>query len=54
MTVKNALKRPRFTVDNLYKMLDAGILYEGQKVELLKGILIQHGSDQPHRSRIVT
>ncbi|MFO0803015.1 MAG: Uma2 family endonuclease [Gemmataceae bacterium] len=41
----------RFTVVEYRKMLEAGILFEGEKVELLEGLVVEKGvRNQPHEN----
>ena len=39
--VEVEVKRRRFTVDEYHRMLEAGILREGERIELIRGELIQ-------------
>ncbi len=47
------LLRQLFTVDQYYKMLEAGILTEDKRVELIRGEIIKKSPiSHPHAARV--
>ena len=51
--LKSELPLRRFTISEYHRMIDAGILYEGERVELIDGVIIQMAA-QKNRHRIIT
>ncbi|MBI1923147.1 Uma2 family endonuclease [Candidatus Poribacteria bacterium] len=47
--LKKAFPLRRFTVSEYHRMVEAGILYEGERVELIDGVIIKMAQKSKHR-----
>ena len=51
---KKALSLRRFTVSEYHRMIEAGILYEGERGELINGVIIQHMPQRRKHSAVIS
>jgi Uma2 family endonuclease len=51
--LKKAFPLRRFTVSEYHRMIDAGILYEGERAELIDGVIIQQMPQKSTHSAVI-